>query len=444
MRFLIYSQSGDGLGLAKWLQDIDGHEVYFYCKEEHFRECGKGIVEHVGSLKAGLAKSPEAIIFDMSGNGEAADALKVEGYPVIGAGKFNDLIEHDRSFGMDLCKQVGISVPEFKVFKKSELAKAISFIEESGKAYVLKPDNNLALDLTYVSKDADDLIKYLGWCEEQKLLKGDFLLQEKVEGVEISTEVWFSHGKPLDGANGTMEVKKFMAGNLGPATGCESSIVWPYKSLGTPIVSATIAKLFPILEKMQYTGPLDINAIVSEDGVVNFLEFTPRLGYSAIYGLIPILRDNLGDFLMEVAIGEAKKVEMEEQICTSLTVSIPPYPLDSGKEYNHKAYGQTENKRVVGVPEGYFFPYDLKKEKDEYRTAGRLGLVGYLSYPAESLQGLKDTMYERIKELEIPDIQYRTDGVDRVEEDMPKLKQYGFEVFEEKENLNVEENMAAL
>lgn len=430
MRILIHSHCGDGLGLAQWLQDIDGHEVFYYCKEASFRECGKGLVNQVGSLKEGLAKSPDAVVFDMSGDGETADALKKEGYPVLGGGKFNDLIEHDRSLGMDLCKQAGIAVPEYQVFKRTELAKAIKFIEKSGEAYVLKPDNNLALDLTYVGKDAEDTIKYLQWCEQQKLLKGDFLLQKKVEGVEISTEVWFSQGRPLEYPNGTMEVKKFMAGNLGPATGCESSIVWPYKSLNTPIVQQTMAKLFPLLEQYKYTGPLDINSIVAEDGTAYFLEFTPRFGYSALYALIEMMPANLGDFLVDVAVGEATEVKMDKAFGMALTISIPPYPLDSGKDFNKKALEITANRRIVGVPEGYFFPYDVKKEKGELRTAGRLGLVGYLCYPGQSLQEVHDVTYKKVKDLEIPDMQYRIDGTERAEKDIPLLKEYGFEAPE--------------
>jgi len=438
MRFLIHSTCGDGLGIANWLQNVEGHEVFFYCNDEHFRDCGQGIVEHVNSLKAGISKAPEAIIFDMAGSGEVADSLKMEGYPVIGAGKFNDLIEYDRSFGMDLCRKVEIAVPEYQVFKRTKLAKAISFLEKSEKTYVLKPDNNLALELTYVAKDAEDMIKYLHWCEDQKLLKGDFLLQEKVTGVEVSTEVWFSLGKPLEGPNGTIEMKKFLTGNLGPATGCESSVVWPYQSLEAPIVSATIAKLFPILEKLKYTGPLDINSIVTEDGTVYFLEFTPRFGYSAFYALIPLLKGNLGDFLMELAVGEAKKVEMSQAFGMSLTISIPPYPLDASKVWNHKPFEVTAGKRVNGLSAEYFFPYDLKRENDEYKTAGKLGLIGYLSCHADNLASLNKLMHEKVKELEIPDIQYRTDGTARVEEDLPKLKTYGYEIPEFKlEALNV-------
>lgn len=430
MRFFIHSMCGDGLGLAQWLQDIDGHEVYYYCKEAHFRECGKGLVTFVDSVEAGLKKSPEAVIFDMSGAGALADSLGAQGYPVLGGGKFNDLIEHDRSYGMALCKQVGITVPEYKVFKKSELAKAISFVEESGKAYVLKPDNNLALELTYVAKDSEDLVKYLRWCEEQGLLKGDFLLQEKVEGVEVSTEVWFSHGRPLNGPNGTMEVKKFMTGNLGPATGCEASIVWPYQSLATPIVTATIAKLYPILAKIKYTGPLDINSIVTEDGTVYFLEFTPRFGYSAFYALIEMMPSNLGEFLAEVANGASTEVVMDKSFGMALTLSIPPYPLDSGKEWNRKAFEITANRRLVGIPEGYFFPYDVKREKNELRTAGILGLVGYLAYNGSSLQEVNEIMCAQLEKIEVPDLQYRIDGIERAEEDLPKLKEYGFEAPE--------------
>ena len=425
-RFLIHSDSGDGVGLAVRLER-EGHDVSLFIKDEGFRGCGEGMVTHVSSIKEGLNKSPEAIIFDMSGDGDTADDLKKAGHCIIGAGKFNDLIEHDRSFGMRLCQKAGIAVPPYEVFKKTEVAKAISFIKKSGKRYVLKPDNNLALDLTYLAKDPEDMEKYLSWCQEQGILKGDFLLQEFVEGVEISTEVWFSRGKPLSRPNGTMEVKKFMAGNLGPATGCESSVVWPYSSLDTPIVEQTIAKIYPILEQMGYTGPLDINAIVSE-GTAYFLEFTPRFGYSALYALIELLPYDLGEFLGDVAYGEATEIAMDDAFAMALTLSVPPYPLASGKPETKSAFDVTRGRAVVGLDLDHFFPYDLYAEGDDLFTGGMLGLLGYLTAIGSSLDDVNDNVYADAKEVQAPDLQYRIDGIDRVREDLPELESMGFEV----------------
>ena len=51
-----------------------------------------------------------------------------------------------------------------------------------------------------------------------------------------------------------------------------------------------------LLEKKKYTGPLDINGIVSK-GRFYGLEFSARFGFNALYALLPLLREDFGDIL---------------------------------------------------------------------------------------------------------------------------------------------------
>ncbi len=429
MKFLLHSVCGYGSGLAFRLWQ-EGHDVSLYIKEPAYKPCLGGIVKHVNSLSEGLSEDT-IIIFDLNGDGKKADSLRKEGYHVIGGGDFCDLLEFDRSFSMDLCRRSGIPVPPFTQFKKGEIGKAIEFVRSSQKRYVLKIDDNLSHDLTYVAKEAEDMIQELEWIEEKGMMNGDFLLQEFIEGIEISTEVWFQNGKPLPTPNGTIEVKKFMSGNLGPATSCEMSVVWAYGSLDTKIVKETMGKLFPIIEKLRYTGPIDINSIISKkDKKPYFLEFTPRFGYSAIYALAELLNVSLGDFFDQLGRGVLQDVPMLPQISTALTVSIPPYPLDADKPFGEAAFKATRGRRLLNIPEENFWPFDVMKEKDRVMTAGTLGLICYLTARGDSIKEASEKVYEMADEFELGDKQYRIDGADRALEDMPKLAEMGYEVPE--------------
>jgi len=384
----------------------------------------------VKSLEEGLALKPDVIVFDMVHAGELADDLRKKGHLVVGGSVFQDLLEQDRLYAIRLCEKMGITVPPYQEFKKQEIEKAIEFVANQGKRYVLKPNGDvgsLALDLTYVSKDPEDMIHQLEWLKDEGNMKVDFILQEFIEGIEVSTECWFSKGRYVGPPNGTIEVKKLMAGNKGPVTGCESSVVWRYGDDSTKIVQETIAKLYPLLQEMKYTGPLDMNCEVM-DGKAYFLEFTPRFGYSAVYGFLDLLEDDFGETLYHMAKGDAEEMNVSDDLSFVLTLSSPPYPLwhDKAKE----VYKDLVGKKMLNVPDEAFWPHDVyyDEENDCYCLSGFDGLAGFLSYAAPSIEEAKDAVYQMAGDIDLSDIQYRIDGTDRFEEDIPELEAMGFEV----------------
>ena len=118
--------------------------------------------------------------------------------------------------------------------------------------------------------------------------KLDFVLQKVVEGVEISTEGWFD-GERFVHFNHTIEDKRLMNSNLGPAIGSQSNTVWIKQDPHGLLVSE-LGRLVPLLKKAAYIGPIDANCVISEtDRRPYFLEWTCRQGYDALYSLLSLL-----------------------------------------------------------------------------------------------------------------------------------------------------------
>ena len=118
MKFLLVSNHGDFAGGALRLKE-EGNDVRLFIQEKDARDTLQGLVAHVDSLPEGLRWSPDVVLFDMVRNGPLADRLRKSGRTVLGASTFQDKIELDREFGMDMAKRQGIWVPRFVKKKKN-------------------------------------------------------------------------------------------------------------------------------------------------------------------------------------------------------------------------------------------------------------------------------------------------------------------------------------
>ena len=251
-------------------------------------------------MKGVLYPRPDCVIMDMVGEGfgTLADKLRKEGIPVIGGCSWADKIELDRPYGAKVMKTVGINIPETRKF--TDYKEAIKFVESSNKPYVYKPSGNQCTSTTYVAKGADDLI---GMLEYYSNIKEEFELQEKVEGIEVSSELWFN-GEDVVNVNHTMEEKPFLEGGRGPKAGCMGSVVW-IGSSGSKLYKEGVGRLVSALRKIQYRGPIDLNAIVSENKLYG-LEFTARFGYDALFVLLDMYKGKISDLMYSVATGVIK------------------------------------------------------------------------------------------------------------------------------------------
>lgn len=429
MKILIHSASGDSGGLA-WMMQREGAEVTLFIKDTFSRKVMEGLVPQVESIEEGLKKKPDFILFDLNGDGEKADKLRADGWKVIGGSKLADKLEMDRAYGVNLAKQYGIKTPKTVEFKGVE--NAISYVKSNPKPLAIKVDNNKSESSSYVAKDQKDMLDYISYQKEEGLMNGDtFVLQEVIKGAEISTECWFSNGVPLFPCNSTWETKKLLAGELGVRTGCETSVVCHFEGNHSRIAEKTILKIAPLMKHAKYTGPCDVNAIVSEeDHEPYFLEWTPRLGYSAIYAYASILGMPLSEYFNRIIKGSFT-IPFKSIWGTSLKLHIPPYPFSHEDDrISREAYKPIEGIRINGKENKDFIPIDCKKGKTtKLEAAGTMGIIGECLGRGNSVIEAWKGSKKVFDDIECPNKGGRyTDGTTNAWERIQKLRNWGYDI----------------
>ena len=431
MKILAHTKSGDSIGLLDRFL-TEGHQVRLFVDDPSLKTLGEGRFEKVSSMAEGVLWKPDFVMFDMVGSGAVADGIRNKGVPVFGASKWLDDIELHREKGLELCKKVGIKTPNTMAFKKLE--EAMAYAKANPKFLVIKINGNISAESSFVADDSKQMAEHLEFLRDSADLSGaTFILQEKLKGVEISSEVWFSHGKPLLPFNFTMELKKFYPGDQGPASGCMFSAVAPYLSSMPKMIEKTLKKLFPMIEQMKLSTCLDINTMVTEDTHDPvWMEFTARLGFSAIYALAATIDGDLGQFFCDVATGKARHVPMNHTWGVALRTVISPYPLEpTDEKISHAIYEAIQGQSVKAPKDKgiYLCEEVMRDKKGRYITAGVDGLVAECCGASESLYDAWRKAQKRFEDIKVPGKMGRiSDGVDRAYKDTLKLKSWGFEV----------------
>lgn len=413
MRILLWSDSADASALLDHLRS-EGHDVRMYIDKPSYKISYKGILPIVDDYKDGLKKD-DLIIFDMVKHGSIADKLRDEGYHVTSGGEYNDQIELDRSKGLFLMRRAGMDVGEVVEFPN--LQGALEYAKKTKKIMVIKPKGNVYTEFTFVPSSKETLIEYLTYITENNIVDNntEVVLQEKFDGVEISSEIWFSMGKPIwSMANHTFEEKKMMNDNLGQGIGCASSVcfratdMWLMNKIFT-------SKLLRILEEKKYCGPLDANCIIVNKEPKG-LEWTARFGYSAIYALMELFEGDMGDFLLFTAGGPPSSGRLGPGFSYSVRVSIPPYPIHyKDHKIQEELYASKKGLPLGVIPNHeHTWLLDItRNKKGEYEVAGCDCVIMEVTSKGSTIEAAKDKVSEHLKKLTLPDRQYRTDGYKR-------------------------------
>jgi phosphoribosylamine--glycine ligase len=414
-KYRIISKSGDGVAIGYRIQQ-EGHSCDFYLKDEHGKHLYEGILPRVDDWRKGISKEM-ILVWDMVGMGKEADELKKQGYRIFGASEIADNLELDRGFGLDIASDVDIEIPHSEDFQDYEKAKEFLEKQEDDAGWVFKPEKNKEGIKTFVSKNLDEIIGMLDYFAEVWTDGVDFILQKVVDGIEVSSEAWFVNGEYIpDSYNNTWETKRFMNDDLSCNTGCMSSIV---KFNACPkLFDKTFKKLAPWLKLHKYTGALDINCIIDYEGTPYMLEWTARMGYSAIYAFCALLDMPISEFIATIAEGKIPDIEPSDEWAGALRLTIPPYPLINENETN-------ENK---GIPISnideydHYWPLDVMMNKNKLVCSGFDGVILEITDSHPDLSVLWEGIYDLARIVTIPDVQYRTDVYENAMERIDNLK----------------------
>ena len=419
--FLFISRWGEILDTAYAIL-LEGNDVKLYIEDKPSKEIGTGFVKKIRDWKKHIDWA-DVIIFDYTGYGAICSELRSKGKLVIGGNEYTDLLELDRSYGQDELKKHKIKTLPFKEFLSFQ--DAIEYVEKNPDAYVIKPSGETQelKQLLFVGSDDEglDVIRVLkaydkSWGDDF----GNFQLQKKVKGVEISVAAFFNGKEFLRPLNITFEHKKLFPKELGVSTGeMGSSMFWSNHS---PIFDATLKKFEPTLAKTNFVGHIDINCIVNGNGIYP-LEFTSRFGYPQIFIQRAGLLEPIGQLLYKIASGENFKINTKKGFQVGAFIVVPPFPYE-----DKKAFELFSKDAVVvfrkDLKEG-IHPMHLKKINDEWLITGNTGIALLVSGTGLTMKDAQKMMNNRIANVIVNNGYYRTDIGDRWFEDSDKLFSWG-------------------
>ncbi len=439
-KFHFISKDADILPVAYYLA-VANHDVRINVYHKEYKEYS--LYDGILNIEYGMPfefDKERIIIFDETGFGDVATRLIKQGYQVIGAAQIADKMENDREFALKLAASCKINIP--KTFSFDHVKDYKPDTIPPGQ-WVLKFDDvDVSTTSTVKSTNLiEDKIKEL---LEENLIKPQtsMIIQQFIEGVEISTEMWFSHGKPLYPLNSTFEDKKLLAGNKGPNTGCMGSVVFNYSQPYPRLYKGLFKILAGVMGTFDYTGPVDINVIISyADHYAYFLEFTPRFGYSALYAFLKTLNVDWGYFFEKLVSGELRQLPVSPGYATAITTYIPPFPSPCDvMEWVES--GPILKKRQVNLARDHAvqFPIEMLNKKQVFMTntyvkenklytCGFDGVVAYVTGTGADEGSAISAAYENIKKIVMPqNLCYRNDIGSRVRDAKEFLNKFNYEI----------------
>jgi phosphoribosylamine--glycine ligase len=234
-------------------------------------------------------------------------------------------------------RDAGIAVIASKQFYDYD--SAIAHVKKTMQRFVSKPcdDANADKALSYCSSGPDDMVYMLERWKKSNKLKGSFILQEFIPGIEMGVAGWHGPHGWNDSFEENFEFKKLMNDDIGCATGEQGTVLRYVRR--SKLAEKVLLPLSRQLEKMGYIGDIDVNCIIDEQGNPWPLEFTTRLGWPAFQLQCALLKGDPIEWLHDLATGTDARPFFLDRVAVGVVLSVPDYP-----------YSHMTRKEVVGIP----------------------------------------------------------------------------------------------
>ncbi len=138
MRFLGVGETND-LGDMYLRLMSDGHDVRVHMSDENSAGVMQNMLEFTDDWQQQLGWIRDAgrngiIVFETASHGDIQDALRRDGFNVIGGSRLGDRLETERDFGQEVLASIGLKTARNFVFAAFD--DAIAFIRRSPGRYV--------------------------------------------------------------------------------------------------------------------------------------------------------------------------------------------------------------------------------------------------------------------------------------------------------------------
>lgn len=431
MRFL---GVGDYCDLASLYLRLaaEGHEVRVAISEPQCHGTLAGMVRRTEDWEGELPWIRQAggegiILFEnvAYGRGSRQDALRADGFNVIGGSTFGDRLENDRAYAQRILQDLGM--PIAPVWEFETLQAASTFLAAQPGRYVLKfnGDGFGAAD-NYIGRlpDGRDVQAMIAAKFRQTGKdRMSFVLMTHVQGIEMGVGAYFDGERFLTPACLDWEHKHFFPGDLGELTG-EMGTVVTYERT-TTFFERTLALVAPLLRQHGYCGYININTIVNDDGIWP-LEFTCRFGYPGFAILDPLQKTSWSGLFQAMISRSGLSFETHPGFAVGIVMTTRPFP-----------YIRTYVPEPVGLPILFDGPLsdedhrnlhyaEVGLDGDQLVTAGYHGWTLVVTGTGPTIRGAQDEAYRRARRVVVPNVRYRNDiGAKLIAGDLAEVDRLG-------------------
>lgn len=431
MKFLLIDQDGVGLSLAIRAGDA-GHQVRWFIKPRpsNSKSIGRGFknLERVDNWvsSAGWAD----LIFTCSNDDyiEKLEFFRGRGHPVFAPSVASTKLEVSRKDGMKLLESAGVECVPYKTFPS--MAHAEKHVIKTDERFVFKTlGDNEDKSLTYVSKSPADLVS---WMRRTPPPKGEVMLQEFVEGIELGVSRWMGTSGWVGQYNESFEHKKLMPSNFGPNTGEMGTIAYftPESKLG----DETLGKLTDKLLSLGHRGDTALGFMIDEKGKPWPTEWTCRPGWPIFNMMLGATKGDPIEWMRDAISGKDTTSFSEDMGCC-LVLAHGDFP------HTHLTPEENSGVPIYGITKGtaqHVHPQHVQMmklpdtdrggkgivERDMWATAGNY--VSVVTGYGSSISQAAKRAYGTVDKLHVANSIVRDDVGEAMKAQVPKLQALGY------------------
>ena len=452
MRFLGVGESNDLAAMYHGLAQR-GHEVRVYVQDASCHDVFGGMLElthdwraelgwlrdgHQAGHADGVGGTAGAgiVLFESAGRGEEQDALRREGFQVIGGSALGDRLEADRAFGQQVLRDAGLHIAQSHSF--DDYACAIEFLQRNPARYVLKFNGvNHERSRNYIGQmDAGtDLLAVLALYRDQaaQAAQGepqsprpapDFVLMEYLHGIEVGVGAYFNGEAFLDTACIDFEHKRFFSGDLGELTGEMGTIV-SYRG-AQPLFRAALAPVAALLKSSGYCGYINVNLIANAQGLWP-LEFTSRFGYPGFAICEALHTEPWEAIFLRMLRRDSLSLGTRDGFAAGVVLTVPPFPYRHGYAQLSKGAPICFLPDMSDADRAALHFAEVAQVGQQLVTSGATGYIGVATGTGATVDEASAEAYRVARKVIAPNLRYRNDIGERVSRAcLAQLRQFGW------------------
>lgn len=407
----------------------DGHEVRVYTGEENAAGAMTGMIDRTPDWHRELSWLREGngiAIFESVGMGETQDALRRDGFPVIGGSRFGDRLELDREFGQQAMRDAGMKTAGSCCF--DDFQSGVDYVRRYPKRYVFKLNgSDFAPGRNYVGQmdDGADVAALLTRHQAMWHLPEhpSFILMDHVTGVEIGVGGYFNGETFMDAVVVDFEHKHFFDGDLGELTGEMGTLVSYEHS--RRLFDATLKRMTGQLRDGGYVGYVNMNTIVNADGIWP-LEFTSRFGYPG-FAICDALHEESWAYLFARMIGKQRlDFRTHAGFAVGVALTVPPFPHPDRYEQISKGLPILFRGELSEEDRRHLHYSEVEMRDGQLLTSGEIGYLMVATGRGRRVEDAQANAYALAKRVVVPNLRYRADiGARFLREDRARLQRWG-------------------